>query len=375
MALYGIDLHSDSFTVATIAGLDCSRHRQVFSVPLSGQRFQRFKAGLSKQDVILIEATTQSFWFHAQVADRVRDCYVFNPHVLDHRRNKTDKIDANMLLDRLTYNELMIDDPAKLPYVYIPEPEVQQLRGMLSTYMLLRRMITQSLNRIHSIYRQQGIRIQKSHLTVKANREQLLVQAALPAMWMVQVCTLINCLESLQAEKEQLKDLICFRGYQLFPQQLRLLMSIKGVSVLIATALMADIATVDRFPSAKKFCSYLRTAPTVQASNETVRLGKTNKEARSLTCTLMTQSVRHFTSCKHFSDFKDRLSAGKRPGTVRMAIIRKTLTCAYHMLKRDQLFRWVETDCYHRKIIELDRLVSKFENKTDRSEEDLRKVS
>ena len=375
MALYGIDLHSDSFTVATVAGLDRSQRREVFSVPLSGERFVRFKARLRKEDVILIEATTQSFWFYDQVAERVRDCYVFNPHVLDHKRNKTDKIDANMLLDRITYNELMIDDPAKLPYVHIPDPQVRELRGMLSTYMLLRKMVTQSINRIHSIYKQQGIRLERSHLTFKANREQLLVQAELPAMWMVQICTLVNCLETLQAGKKQVKDLICFYGYQLFSRQIRLLMSIKGVSMLIATALMADIVTVERFPSAKKFCSYLRTAPTVQASNDTVHLGRTNKQARSLTCTMMTQAIGHFTSCRHFSDFKDRLSTGKRPGTVRIAIIRKTLTCAYHMLKRNQLFRWVETESYQRKIVELDRLVSRFEKKAIQNEGDFRKVS
>ena len=182
-------------------GWDEEHRRDTFFCPLVGPRFEEFKESLKKEDVIRVEATTLSFWFYDQVAGRVRDCYVLNSHKMESRGNKTDKIDANKLLDRLSYNELMESDPTKLPYVYVPP----------------------------------------------------------------QVVTLINTLEAVEVEKSQIRDLICLQGYKLFPREVELLISIKGFSPLTATALMADVVTVERFPDSKKFCCYLRTAPRVRA--------------------------------------------------------------------------------------------------------------
>ena len=63
----------------------------------------------------------------------------------------------------------------------------------------------------------------------------------------------------------------------------------------------------------------------------------------------------------HFTEFKERIKNGKRPCTVRMAVIRKILVSAYHMLKRDQLFHWVDEKSYEKKLTELRRGVKKYE--------------
>lgn len=246
-------------------GWDEEHRRDTFFCPLVGPRFEEFKEGLKKEDVILVEATTLSFWFYDQVIDRVRDCYVLNSHKMESGGNKTDKIDANKLLDRLSYNELMESDPAKLPYVYVPPQAVRELRGLLTTYQLLKKQITQSINRIHSIYKQNGIRLERKKLSCKTARETILSEMPLPTLWKVQVVTLINTLEAVEVEKRQMQDLICLQGYKLFPREVELLISIKGFSPLTATALMADVVRVERFPDSKKFCCYLRTAPRVRA--------------------------------------------------------------------------------------------------------------
>ena len=48
-----------------------------------------------------------------------------------------------------------------------------------------------------------------------------------------------------------------------------------------AIALIADIACIDRFPNAKHFSSYLRSTPSVDSSNEVIRIGRTNNLAVS----------------------------------------------------------------------------------------------
>ena len=55
----------------------------------------------------------------------------------------------------------------------------------------------------------------------------------------------------------------------------------QNVSALTSVALMADVVNVERFPSARKSCAYLRTAPRVSTSNTTVHIGRNAKQGRS----------------------------------------------------------------------------------------------
>ena len=63
MRYYGIDLHSDSMTVAVQELIDGVWKMRTFSRSLFSPAFQSFLDGLRKEDLILVEATTLSFWF------------------------------------------------------------------------------------------------------------------------------------------------------------------------------------------------------------------------------------------------------------------------------------------------------------------------
>src|SRR5690606_12006764 len=90
---------------------------------------------------------------------------------------------------------------------------------------------------------------------------------------------------------------------------------------------------------AMKFCAYLRTVRSIKSSNRTRHLGPVSKAGRSLTVTLLTQSINHLkTASPAFADFHARLRAGKSPGKCRIALIRKTLTSAYFMLRHHKEF-------------------------------------
>ncbi|MDR2054026.1 MAG: transposase, partial [Treponema sp.] len=57
-----------------------------------------------------------------------------------------------------------------------------------------------------------------------------------------------------------------------FMAQIAVLTSMKGISVFIAIAIMADIIEVGRFRDSKAFTSYLRSAPKVANSNTSVSI-------------------------------------------------------------------------------------------------------
>ena len=143
-------------------------------------------------------------------------------------------------------------------------------------------MITQiAMSRwIHSLYKQNGKPIARKKLYSRSFRENLPQELSAPTLALVQVCSLLKQFNTLEAEKNQLHDLICYLGVKLIGEEVKHLLGIKDISCLTATALMTDIVCVDRFTFATKFRSYLRTAPRISASNQMLHLGRVNKQGR-----------------------------------------------------------------------------------------------
>ena len=98
----------------------------------------------------------------------------------------------------------------------------------------------------------------------------------------------------------------------------------------------------------------------VISSNDKTVIGATNRRSRSLTCTLLTQSVINIAQIgDYLGTFYERVKKGKKPNVSRMALIRKTLVCAYYMLKKERLFYWVDERLYHHKLVELRNTLNK----------------
>lgn len=360
MQFYGIDLHTDSFVSAPLCVKNVSNVNKspikITKHYLQDESFLKFKEALTKEDYILVEAVANAFWFYDQIKDLVKECYVLDVNKYRALTNKTDKLDAKKLSKKLAYYVLTNGDSDDLPLVYVPSKEVRELRALFTTYKLNKKTINQFKNRIHSIYTENGINIAKKQIANPAYRSQLLNMLT-NGIWQLQIKTLFAQLDAIEAETEKIKQMIFESGYRSFRKEIELLLSIKGFSVLTAIALMSDVIDINRFPNVKKFCSYLRTAPRVKSSNDKTVIGSINRYSRSLTCTLMTQSVEHFaTAGENLIAFYARVKQGKKAGVSRMAMIRKTLVCAYYMLKRNQVFRWVDNDLYNKKLKEFNKL-------------------
>ena len=298
----------------------------------------------------MIENTTNAFWFHDRVSERVHTCYVYDTNQERSEGNKTDKIDAEKLAKKLGYYVLMKDDQDDLPTVYVPEVEVRELRGLLTTYEGYKKTKTQRKNRIHSILKQNGICLQGDQIG-DGSFETWLGETELGEVWKAQIRVLLMGVQAEEACRKEIKDMVILKGSKLFGKEIELLLSIKGFSVFTAIVLMSDVADINRFSNAKKFCSYLRTAPKTKSSNQKTHVGAVNRKSRSMTCTVLTQSVLHFgKKDPHISEFYGRVKVGKSAGKARIAVIRKILVCAYHMLKGNRRFRWVTEEMYERKL-------------------------
>ena len=94
MVIMGIDLHSDSFYVARARPYKGGIIRTEKKYGLDEKSLELFKESLSKDDYILIEISTNSFWFRDQVQPYVKECYILDLNAVKYSGNKTDKIDG-----------------------------------------------------------------------------------------------------------------------------------------------------------------------------------------------------------------------------------------------------------------------------------------
>ncbi len=339
MSCIAIDLHTDCFTEARRKDGDDSKKKTVKKYLLGDESFTNFKKTLTQNDYVAIEATTNAFWVHDQIAPFVKKVIVLDTNKVNFKGNKTDSNDAKKLLDILEYF-IYVQGENEIPQVYVPNEEVRKLRELFATYSLYKKNVCQLKNRIHSLLKQHGHIVSKSSMTRKKGRKVVL-ELDKNNISQIEIELLMNQIENLEEDVKIITELIADIGKESFHKELSIIMTIPGFSFLTALALISDIADINRFSTAKKFCSYLRVAPKIKESNKTTHMGHINRNSRPLTLSLLTQSVSHFRhSSKYFESFYDRLKEGKGYGKTRVALIRKILVCTYYMLKRNEEFKW-----------------------------------
>ena len=266
------------------------RHR------LSRDRFHRFLAEQPSATVLMEACGSAHYWARQAQACGHRAVlvppHVVRPYVL---RNKTDRTDAKGLLEAFR-NEDVRPVPVK--------SETQQALGALhrlrSTWLATR---TARLNTVRGLLREFGVVIPIGARQVVPHVGALLedADAGLPGLLrpaLAEATREIRELEErLRAVERQLETVA---AQTLIVGQLR---TIPGVGLLTATALVAAVGDVQRFPSARHFASYLGLTPRERSTGPHRRLGAISKRgdtylrmllihgARSVLCRAKTKTA------------------------------------------------------------------------------------
>lgn len=353
----GIDLHSNRFTCCTIR-MDGSKEKATFEIkPDSLKEFYKL---LDENTYVMVEASTNTFKFIELIKDKVKEAYVANTHklkLISMVKKKSDKIDAEKLALFLKMQIMSGEELIKA--VYIPDQTIQDLRSLFTSYKLVRKHITSIKNRIHSILKQNLYPFTKKFIFGKKNIEKIknLEMGEIPKF---QIKFFFEQLALLEKRIKEIEDQIKIVG-SAYIKNIDILTSMDGISVMIAIAIIADIATIERFPNSKHFTSYLRSAPGVDSSNETIRNLKTNKFGRKLSVSLITQSLKHiWTSNPKLNIWRNnKLENKKGKGKIRMALCRRAFTEIYNMLKKGEYHYWRHEELHTIKMNEYYRFLAK----------------
>jgi len=339
MQFIGIDLHTNKFTCCyrdekpSDIGKD-SKRIETFDLSTTG--LAQFYKTLTEDTYVLLEATITTFCFVRLIQSKVKEVIVGNTYELKQvslGRNKTDKIDSDKLC-RIMKMQVLSGEKAISP-VTVPPVAIQDLRGLFSTYRLLKKQSTQFKNRIHSLLKEKLYGFTQEQIFGKGSRKMIREMDGDPVL-MFQLNHLFDLLENLEAGIEELEEKIKEEA-EPFMSEIEILTSMKGISVLIAISIIADIIKVDRFKDSKSFTSYLRSAPRVESSNTTKGNKGTNKMGRKLSATLITQVLNHvLASSPKLDKWYSRLTAYKKAGSVRTGLRRRVFAEIYQMLKKGE---------------------------------------
>jgi transposase len=352
----GVDLHASQMTIHRITKEPAGGSRREREM-VRAERYDEFFARLPAGSHVCVEASTGAFEFVRRAQGRAGSVHVVNPQAMKElycTGKKTDRIDARKLADRIARHLEDRDPNDGFPEVWIPDELTQELRKLASHYDFVRRELASTRNRLAMVFRQRMIRIADSSADC--------VRAALdhPGLSRDDRFSLELGLQRLSLYEQQrsaLRARIEELGVRAYPRQIRLLVSVPGISVFIAAVFLAEVGDVRRFASAKKLAAYLCAAPTIDSSGQSSRVGGLSKRGRKRAYRLILQALNHVIAGNHaFSAFAERKRRGKNACKVRAAIARKTIVSLFYILRNQEVCRFANIPLYERKLREIEAL-------------------
>jgi transposase len=237
---------------------------------LSRGQFSRFLAHRAPATVVMEACGTAHFWGRQAIARGHRVVLVpphaVRPYVL---RNKTDGADAKDLLEAVRNDEMR-----PVPVKTVDQHVLASLHRLRSAWMGTR---TARLNTLRGLLRELGFTIPVGARQVVPQVWALVSDAdsGVPdalRFALAEAAREIGELETRLREVERALEAMARRS-----EIVVRLRTIPGVGLLTATALLAFVGDVHRFPSGRHFASYLGLTPRESSSGLRRRLGAISK--------------------------------------------------------------------------------------------------
>jgi transposase len=217
------------------------------------------------------------------------------------RRNKTDRSDADALLEAARSTDL-----TTVPVKSEQQQALLSLHRLRSAWLASR---TARTNTVRGILREFGVNVPRGARRVTAAVETLLGEAASPVPVVLHPLLHQACAEvrDLQARMEQAEGELERLARDL--PIVALLRSVPGIGPLTSTALVASIGDVLRFPSGRHLASWLGLTPREHSSGERRRLGGISKRGDRYLRTLLIHGGRSLLAAANRRGGRDHLRA------------------------------------------------------------------
>jgi transposase len=322
MSVYvGIDVHRKRSQVAVVT--DEGKVWLNRNVVNGSEPMLRLIGGLPAGTPVAFEAAFGWGWLAELLADYGFEAHLVHPlrcKAIASARLKNDKVDAAILAQLLRAD--------LLPEAWIAPPQVRQLRALLRHRASLVRLGTQLRNRIHAVAADFGYDRTGSYWTGPGRG--WLAELDLPPVSREIVTDCLAFLDALAPEIERLDGEV--RRHATADPRVRLLTTLPGIGQFTALMMVAEIGDISRFPSARKLASWAGLTPTVRGSDLSVRHGHISKQGSAWLRWVLNQAAQTAKRSPEFSATYTAIARRRGKKIATIAIARKLLTRAYHLL-------------------------------------------
>jgi len=341
----GMDLHqkTSTFSVKEREG----RVIEAKTVPTTKESIEEFLSPY-QGSLLTMEPVSQWYCYADYIEELGLSVKIANPmrvKAIASARIKTDSIDAGVLADLLRAD--------LLPESYHAPAHVRAWKEEVRLRMSLVRLRVQVKNKIHALLWKQGIRSPYTLFTKKGlawlDRQTLGKEAGIACTTYRETLALLDR-QIAEAERRMIAD-------NKHREEVKLLITIPGISYLSALTIMAEVGDIGRFPSAKKLMGYAGVVPSTYASGGKVRHGKIIKQGSSWLRYVLVEAAHHQLRCtkrKGLSDYYEGIKERKGGKAAAVATARKLCAVIFRVLTDKQPFvspkEWDDRRTHHRGI-------------------------
>ena len=325
---FGLDVHLEFIEIAVC---EAQRVRQLGRIATTPAAIREFAGALGGEDQVVLEASCGAMriarLLRESAVGRVLVCNAAETRAISHARVKSDRFDAAMLAKLLA--------AGMLAEVWVPDEATSALRRRVARRAGLVRARTRVKNEVHARARCLLGRPPVSDLFGKKGREWL-AQQELPEEEAQTVESCLRHIEFLDQEVAELDRRIAEQALAL-PGFHRLL-TIPGVNVGVAAAVIGAIGEITRFKSPSQLVAYLGLDPKVrQSGSEPARYGHISKRGDPQARTMLVEAAwRAIRTPGPLRAFGERVRARRGAQIAAVAVARKLAVLCWHLLTREQ---------------------------------------
>lgn len=271
----GLDVHKDTIavSVADSDGGEVRYHGEIANLPATIEKLVR---QLRKNDATLsfcYEAGPCGYGIHRQLTELGLDCQVVAPSLIPKKagdRVKTDRRDSLMLA--------RLHRAGELTPVWVPDDAQEALRDLTRAREDLKHLQRQAKQRLLAFLLRHGKRYDGESRWTQAHYRWLeTVKFAHP----VQQIVFQEYIETVKVMNKRLealdKQLAATAAESVFWPVIEGLMALRGVNLLTATTIVAEIGDLTRFASAPQLMAYLGLVPSEYSSGGSKTRGSITK--------------------------------------------------------------------------------------------------
>jgi transposase len=334
----GLDVHKQQITYCILDGSGTSiREGEIL---LTRERLADFATKvLQPSDHAALESTTNCWAVVEVLQQHVANVVVSNPmatKAIAHSKIKTDKVDAKVLAQLLRCDFL--------PTVWQPDTATRLRRQLSGRRASLVGQRTQLRNRIHSVLAMRLI-IPPAGMALFGTQGvawlKSLPEDTIDADGAMMIASDLQQLESVQQEIDVFDKRLADLGWE--DQRVKLLMTIPGISVVVAQALVAAFGDISRFKSGDAAASYLGLTPSTRQSATSVYHGPITKHGNSTARYMLVQAAQQYARQPGpLGHFFQRLKRRKNHNVAVVATARKLAVIAWRLLTTGEPYRYAQ---------------------------------